>query len=249
MAWAHTTKICWKVEPNGDVTFYAATYHLISSPVGGIIIDGVTHNFTSVVTPFGVPADVTCQEKNCDSFLTNIRHQVVTVPGLTSGEHWVSTTSTGHNDAPWPECYPTTINLDTKKAVRIDFKPEGNPNCADPASGGTVSVAIFGTAELDVRDVNAATLNFAGAAVKRWSYEDAVSEGPDPLMFWPPDGVEDLVAKFDTSQMTFPAAGSNCAEVELNGELFDGTPIVGRDWICLAGEPNCETSAPTMPPQ
>ena len=61
--------------------------------------------------------------------------------------------------------------------------------------------------------------------------------------------VQDLVAKFDTRNMTFPAAGSNCGEVELNGELFDGTPIVGRDWICLAGEANCASSMPTMPPQ
>ena len=39
---AHTTRICWVDEADGSTTFYARNYHRVDSPVGGLVIDGVT---------------------------------------------------------------------------------------------------------------------------------------------------------------------------------------------------------------
>jgi hypothetical protein len=43
---AHTTAIFSVSEANGSTTFYARSYHSPVTPRGGLIVGGVTYNFT-----------------------------------------------------------------------------------------------------------------------------------------------------------------------------------------------------------
>ncbi|MBI3665255.1 MAG: hypothetical protein HY236_03370, partial [Acidobacteria bacterium] len=96
---AHTSAICARDEPGGGVTFFAATYHFPGSPVGGIIVDGVTYAFTGIIDP--LPAGVT----NCSAFCfsldeSGVNWQTVTVLGLTPGSKSLTTTSTSAVESP-----------------------------------------------------------------------------------------------------------------------------------------------------
>lgn len=56
---AHTVQICWK-DVGGVTTFYAGTYHGVSSPTGSIIIDGFAYPFSGVISKAALPADAHC---------------------------------------------------------------------------------------------------------------------------------------------------------------------------------------------
>ena len=56
---AHTVQICWK-DVGGVTTFYAGTYHGVSSPTGSIIIDGFAYPFSGVIAKAALPADAHC---------------------------------------------------------------------------------------------------------------------------------------------------------------------------------------------
>jgi hypothetical protein len=99
---------------------------------------------------------------------------------------------------------PVTIEIQTGK--KTDCK-------------GTVGVAIFGSVNLDVSDIDQSTLSFDGLVVsgKRngtlsCAYEDSNS-----------DGYTDLVCKYQNStKLAF-----------LTGEFVDGTEIEGADAYCV----------------
>ena len=46
---ADTVQVCFREEPNGDVTFFAGTYHAGAGLFGGIIVDVNTSNFTGTI--------------------------------------------------------------------------------------------------------------------------------------------------------------------------------------------------------
>ena len=58
-ALAHTVQICWR-DVGGVTTFYAGTYHNVSSPTGGIIVDGFLYPFSGVIPKAALPADAHC---------------------------------------------------------------------------------------------------------------------------------------------------------------------------------------------
>ena len=90
-----------------------------------------------------------------------------------------------------------------------------------------IPVAILGSADLDVTQINIESLSLQGLEVKMAGksnnylahYED-VNE----------DGYPDLVTQFQDGD-GWIASGNGY--VPLAGELYDGTPIVGEDAICI----------------
>jgi hypothetical protein len=118
--------------------------------------------------------------------------------------------------------------------VEIDLKPGSDPNCVNPDATGLVAVITLGNADLDVRDIVEATLEFGGA-IQAQSCDLGDQKGMLA------DGFEDLTCHFERMDVTWPAVGSDCGDVSLMGELADGTPIEGVDRACLAGEPTCGT--------
>jgi hypothetical protein len=122
--------------------------------------------------------------------------------------------------------------------LRIDVKPGSNPNCINPAPHGVVSVAFFGSADVDVSMIDQATLNYAGAPVVRCASEDVDV-----------DGIDDLVCKFKKADMTdLPQPGDDCAFIPLSGTFLDGLKWEGIDHACVPGDPTCEAGTPVATP-
>lgn len=113
------------------------------------------------------------------------------------------------------------------RKVNIDIKPDSFPNCVNLNSKGVTPVAIFGSTDFDVSDVDSSTLKFAGirAALKRndkpfITFEDVNN-----------DGLQDLVAHFETDKLLL--TGKETSAI-LTGKLFTGKAIRGTDSICFA---------------
>ena len=111
--------------------------------------------------------------------------------------------------------------------VGVDIKPGSDPNSINLCSNGAVPIAILGSDEFDVMDVDTETLRFAEAAVKVVGKKD-----PHTLCSFEDvnlDGFTDVVCHFVTTDIAALDGESTSATV--NGELFDGTPIEGTDSV------------------
>jgi hypothetical protein len=128
--------------------------------------------------------------------------------------------------------------------VSIDIKPGSCPNPLNFKSKGLLPVAIVGTEDFDVTQVDPTSILLEGVPPLRWSLED-VATPFEPFIGKEdcfedchelgPDGYVDLTLKF-SAQEVFGALGDvedgDCLVLELTGHLleeFDGTPIVGED--------------------
>jgi hypothetical protein len=116
--------------------------------------------------------------------------------------------------------------------VEIDIKPGSDPNSFNINGKGVVPVAILGSADFDVSDVDVTSLEFAGLAVRvkgngspQCSIEDVSGAN---MPYGEPDGYEDLVCQFvDDAEGWTPGD----AVATLTGNLFDGTAFEGTDSI------------------
>lgn len=117
--------------------------------------------------------------------------------------------------------------------ILIDIKPGSYPNSFNPNGNGVIPIAILGSADLDVADVDVSTLSFEGASVRvkgndspQCSVQDV--SGPGGI----PDGYPDLVCQFldDFPEGWLPGDGG----ASVTGYLLDGTPIAGSDSISIA---------------
>jgi hypothetical protein len=109
-------------------------------------------------------------------------------------------------------------------SVEIDIKPGSLPNTINTGSGGTVPVAIFGSAVLDARTINPLTVTLAGAGVQlrgqgvpMASYQDVNG-----------DGRHDLVVHVITAALNLSPADTLAV---LTGRTFSGAWIRGADAI------------------
>ncbi len=119
--------------------------------------------------------------------------------------------------------------------VGIDIRPGSFPNAINPYLMGTIPVAILGSADFDVHDVDVNTLNFAGLSVNvlrdgrlQCAYKDVSGDFTDPR--GAPDGYTDLVCHYVMDPDLF-TPGDGFAT--LTGMLLDGTPFEGSDTIKL----------------
>lgn len=117
--------------------------------------------------------------------------------------------------------------------VGIDIKPGSYPNSINPNLMGVVPVAILGSADFDVTQVDQFSLNFAGLSVRilrngspQCTFEEVSASITD--LPGAPTGYLDLVCQFKMD-INLWAPGDGFAT--LSGMLTDGTPIQGTDSI------------------
>jgi hypothetical protein len=127
--------------------------------------------------------------------------------------------------------------------ARIDLKPGENPNCVNPASKGTVPVVIFGSNMLQAADIQKSSLRLGGASPRTCAVDDVLMETSTGV--FSKDGIPDLMCHFETQEVTsWPAAGSDCARINLTGTLKSGLAITGSDFACRVAEKTCKAGTP-----
>lgn len=126
--------------------------------------------------------------------------------------------------------------------VSVDIKPTSCPNPLNLKSKGVLPVAILGTEDFDVTQIDPATVQLVGVPALRWNLEDVATPHVPSTDPWEcddcttegPDGEMDLTLKFN-KQAIVAAIGAvddgDCLVLTLTGELNDGTPISGVDVV------------------
>ena len=127
--------------------------------------------------------------------------------------------------------------------VAVDIKPRGCKNRLNVKwKWGYVSVGILGTGDLDVTQIDPASVMLDGVPASRWKYRDVTRpvERTDCGLRCTKgsrDGYRDLILKFRKRKliMALKALGyvehKACYTLELSGEMKDGTRFKGGDAI------------------
>jgi hypothetical protein len=138
------------------------------------------------------------------------------------------------------------VLLDLTVDVKVDIKPGSCPNPLNVKSSGVLPVAILGSEDLDVGDIDPASIFLGGARAIRSSHEDVAApasegtpdEGECDCTTEGPDGKTDLTLKFNTQDIVQLLGDVNHGDLRLltlTGALYDGTPIEGSDCIVVRG--------------
>jgi len=128
--------------------------------------------------------------------------------------------------------------------VPVDIKPQSCPNPLNVKAKGVLPVAILGTADFDVTQVDVTTVLLEGVSPLRWELEDVATpfepfigkEACDQCTTEGPDGYLDLTLKFDTQEIVSAlgdVSDGDCVVLHLTGNLLDGMPIVGEDVVLI----------------
>lgn len=130
-----------------------------------------------------------------------------------------------------------------KVSVPFDVKPGSCPNPLNLGAKGVLPVAVLGTEDFDVHDIDASSLLLNGVAPLRTSFSDVAT----PFMGDTcgcttdgPDGFTDLTIKFealDVAQTLDPGPNGTTRVLTLTGNLQDGRPFVAEDCVVLRGGP------------
>jgi hypothetical protein len=132
--------------------------------------------------------------------------------------------------------------------VALDIIPNACPNSLNIRSKGVLPVAIVGTQDFDVNQIDLTSIQLEGVKPLRWSLEDVTTpfyplngkEDINDCSIEGPDGIMDLTLKFDIQELS-NALGEDIYDgdilvLEIQGALledFGATPIVGEDVILI----------------
>jgi len=135
--------------------------------------------------------------------------------------------------------------------IYVDIKPGSCPNPVNVKSKGVLPIAILGTEDVNVLDIDPTSIAFSIGDVNvgaiRCSYEDVAAPVLDAndcnCTREGPDGYLDLTLKFKTQEIVEAIGDVNDGDVRvltLTGVLFDPmpfeTPIEGADCIVIRGK-------------
>ena len=131
--------------------------------------------------------------------------------------------------------------------VSVDIRPQTCPNPINTGIKGVLPVAILGTDDLDVTQIDPATVRLSDVAPLRWSLSDESTpfipmvgkENCEDCNELGPDGYLDLTLKFNPLDVLATLGGVNdgdCIVLTLTGSLkeeFGSTPIIGEDVVVI----------------
>jgi hypothetical protein len=131
--------------------------------------------------------------------------------------------------------------------VPVAVRPASCGNTFNVNERGIVPVAINGTPDLDVSQIDPASVRLEGVAPISWAFEDS-SSAYFPLLGKSaaractsagPDAVEDLILQFDSGEVAAalpPAPDGTIVTLKLTGTLlpaYGGYPILGEDVVVV----------------
>ena len=129
--------------------------------------------------------------------------------------------------------------------VYLDINSQVCPKPVNTKSKGVLPVAILGTDDFDVNDIEQSSIQLAGVAPLRCNVEDVGTPIDDPQDACEgnekgPDGIDDLTLKFDTQAIVAAlelksVEDGGMVEVTLTGQLNDGngTSVEGVGYIFI----------------
>ena len=132
--------------------------------------------------------------------------------------------------------------------VFFDIKPGSCPNPLNVKGNfekgkAVLPVAILGTDDFDVREIDPSTVTLNGVSPARWNFEDAATPYTDDdecgCHEEYGDGFEDLTLKFyraDIIHAIAPVEDRDFVELVVSGSLGDGTDFVGSDCVWILGD-------------
>ena len=130
--------------------------------------------------------------------------------------------------------------------VAIDIKPGSCPNPLNVKSKGVLPVAILGSEDVNVTEIDVATILLEGVSPIRSAIEDVAAPLPDgegcECTTEDPDGFLDLTLKFKTQEIVEVLGEVNHKDeltLTLEGallEAFGGTLIHGADCVTIRGK-------------
>ena len=122
------------------------------------------------------------------------------------GSNWIRRTDNSWHDQRPIWGYVVLPSIE----VPLDIKPGSCPNPINVKSQGVLPVAVLGTADFDVNQIDPASITLEGVSPLRWDLED-VSTPFEPYIgktdceqdcnILGPDGIIDLTFKFDTQEV------------------------------------------------
>ncbi len=136
-------------------------------------------------------------------------------------------------------------SVDVTLEIPVDVKPRRCPNPINTKTKGALAVAILGTDEFDVTQIDVSTIRLEGVEPIRWSLEDVATPfepfiGKESALDCTedgPDGYNDLVLRFQTKKIINAlgdVADGDVRVLKLSGNLleeFGGNPIKGEDVV------------------
>ena len=127
-----------------------------------------------------------------------------------------------------PGLHPAFAQEDDHLHVEIDIKPGSDTNPINLKSGGLVPVALFGSAEFDVKTVDTATVVLGkmdhqspGAPAVRFVFEDVND-----------DGIQDILFFFRAAETGLEPSDTMAC---LHGMTLDGVQFCGHDSVKIIG--------------
>ena len=125
--------------------------------------------------------------------------------------------------------------------VQLDIKPQSCPNPLNVKTKGVLPVAILGSQNLDVNDIDVSTVQLEGVSPLGSDIEDVSTPVANRLdecdcTTEGADGFDDLTLKFDTQTIIAALGPVNDGDeivLTLVGRLADGTPIIGQDCVII----------------
>ena len=126
--------------------------------------------------------------------------------------------------------------------IAVDVKPNSCPNKINVSSNGVIPVAILGSADFDVTQIDISTLG--PFPVEKIRYEDVATPFDGDLVDQfscnedGPDGIVDLVFKIKVDNVGCPSDGS-APSFPISGLLLDGTPFSGFDFVEAINKKGC----------
>ncbi len=136
------------------------------------------------------------------------------------------------------------LTLDIEEIeIAIDIKPQSCPNPLNVKSKGVLPVAILGTENFDVTEIDPESVLLEGTPPIRCALED-VGASYKPIdktdcydcSTAGPDEILDLILHFNTQEIILALGDIEdgaCIALTLTGNLLDGTPIEGKGLVLI----------------